>query len=56
MSEKKKADALINEATDNAADALKGVPYQESAETTDQFNAQVDKASELASLRAKKQQ
>lgn len=56
MSKKKKADALINEATDNAADALRGVPYQKSAGTTDQFNAQIDKASKLASARAKKQQ
>lgn len=53
MPKKNKADALMNEAIDKAADALKGVNYQDSTSITDQFHAAVDKASELASARAK---
>ncbi|HWR43252.1 hypothetical protein [Sporomusa sp.] len=52
MTEKKKATALMNEATDNAAESLEGVSYQDSDAVTKQFNAKIDKASELASAKA----
>jgi hypothetical protein len=54
MPKKNKAHATMNEATDATANALKGVSYQDSGSLTKQFNASVDKASKLASAKAKK--
>jgi hypothetical protein len=51
MSKKRKSDAVLNKATDKAADALNGVDYQNSDNVTAQFNASIDKASELASAK-----
>ncbi|WP_169717759.1 hypothetical protein SPSIL_035130 [Sporomusa silvacetica DSM 10669] len=48
MQEKKNATKLMNEATDNAAKELEGVSYQNSEAITEQYNAQIDKASEQA--------
>ncbi|CQR73680.1 hypothetical protein SOV_31710 [Sporomusa ovata DSM 2662] len=51
MQEKKAATDLMNEATDNAAKALEGASYQNSDTVTKQYNAKIDKASELASAK-----
>lgn len=51
MQEKKAATKMMNEATDGAAKALEGVSYQNSDQVTEQFNAKIDKASELASAK-----
>lgn len=55
MPKKNKAHDFLDEATDKTSDALKGVDYQNSGAIIDQFDAAIDKASELASARAKKQ-
>ncbi|SDD48458.1 hypothetical protein [Sporomusa acidovorans] len=51
MPEKKNAAKLMDEATDTAAKALEGKHYQNSGAVTEQFNAKIDKASELASAK-----
>lgn len=48
----KSAKQVMDEATDSASEHLEGV--QNAAEVADQFNAQVDKASELDSVKYKK--
>ncbi|MDF2570670.1 MAG: hypothetical protein K0R55_2274 [Sporomusa sp.] len=51
MTEKKDATKLMTTATDSSAKALEGVSYQNSDAVTEQFNAKIDKASELASAK-----
>lgn len=51
MQDKKKASKLMDEATDSAASKLEGVSYQNSDTVTEQYNANIDKASELASAK-----
>lgn len=51
MPEKKNAAKLMDDATDSAAKALEGKHYQNSGTVTEQFNAQIDKASELANAK-----
>ncbi len=51
MQEKKQASKFMDEATDSAAKALEGVSYQNSDTVTEQYNAKIDKASELASAK-----
>lgn len=51
MQEKKNVNKLMDEATDSAAKALEGKSYKNSDTITEQYNAQIDKASELASAK-----
>jgi hypothetical protein len=51
VTEKKDATKLMTTATDSSAKALEGVSYQNSDAVTEQFNAKIDKASELASAK-----
>lgn len=53
MSEKKNANTLMDEATDKAAKNVKGINFQESGSVLDQFNSEIDQASELASAKAR---
>lgn len=46
-----KAAKAMDQATDSAAKALEGVSYQNSDSVTEQFNAEIDKVSELASAK-----
>ena len=51
MQDKKQAQNLMDEATDNAAKALEGKGYENSTAIIEQFNNQVDKAGEQASAK-----
>jgi|GEM_PF-5232735 len=53
MPKKNKDTALMSKATDRSAKALNGVPHQASGAVTQEFNAAIDKASELASAKYK---
>lgn len=52
MQQKKNATQLMDEATDKAANALEGKSYQNSDAVTEQFNSQIDQASELAGAKS----
>ena len=56
MTEQKNATKLMNEATDNASEHVKGINFPESGAVLDQFNSKVDQASELASARVREKQ
>ena len=47
------ANETLNKATDKAASSLRGVNFSDTDAVLAQFNGQIDKASELASAKAK---
>jgi hypothetical protein len=54
MTEKQKADEVLNRAADKAAATLKGVNFSDTDAVLNEFNTKIDEASELASAKAKK--
>ena len=53
MTEQKNAHKLMEEATDKALRTVKGINFEESGAVLDQFNSDIDQASELASAKAR---
>lgn len=53
MTKENKAKEVMDQATDNAAETVKGINFQDTNTILDQFNSEIDKASELASAKVK---